>query len=82
MSFQRIFQLLSARGAAVETQHTDRRHHPQKKFVPFWCARDTAALRRLSRFSNDSRLRHRGLSDPAEVSFHDDSELFPRGPLA
>jgi hypothetical protein len=40
MSFQRIFQLLAACGAAVETQHVERRHHPQKKFVPYSARRN------------------------------------------
>jgi hypothetical protein len=82
MSFQRIFQSLVVRGAAVEAQHADRLRHPPKKIVPR-CQRQNHAERfRSSSFSSDSRWCDRGLAMPAEAFGDKGSRLVTPGPLA
>jgi hypothetical protein len=82
MSFQRIFQLLVACGAAVETQHVERRHHPQKKFGPYSRQRNRIMRRGSSRFWSDSRWHDSALPNPAEAFGDKGSRRLASGRLA
>jgi len=57
MSFQRTFQLLVACGSAVERQHAERRHHPQKKIVSHSRRRNRIERCGSSSIPSDSRWR-------------------------